>query len=385
MKDEEEVDDGHISQIDLRCSVACTRAGYIVLALSAIGFSLLHPLDIVRVHEALGEYVVHRINLSAALEHLEEESCWQHLLKTKNNAGLEELPFGKLLDISCEFGKEGIRVNFPKEVHVADKNNASIGMPNEPQKLQRQDDHPPGIPADLRISASIPALDEIKLSMTGLGDGKVLAVARQASVEFNYSIYRWAVLLRSLKATTREKIQGTPVILLGGGQSTDNVDPGYVPDLSTEDLKSFLTLADIRKLAKVEKPELPDFEKVAGGASKISIPLASIPVTTSFASTLIEAGLLFSLMYFWLFQQEAQASKNFPAPGTLFSALNRSVGSRSLFVLMILISLSCAVLIAWRSLPNYTYYKVNWAIAGCVVLVAFTVGWTSKVLKRRKR
>jgi len=384
--DEDTEENGQISQIDLRCSVACTRAGYIVLALAAIGFSLLHPLKVQKIHEALGRYVVLRINLSAAMGKLEEEPCWKQVLKSQSANSIDQLPFGKLLDVQCAIEKDGILVRFPQPTSLSDKNNTSIEiLKSQDKSTDHQQNLPPGPPIGFRIWASIQALDDIHASLVGLGDGKVLAMARQSTMGFNYSIYRWAALIRTTKAATSGRLTGQPVTLLSGDKAQADIDPNFVPDISEAEIKSSLTLADIRKLAKTEEPQLAELEKVMGDPSKVSIPLTSIPVTIPVASTLTEAGILFSLMYFWLFQQEAQASQTFPAPGTLFSALNRSVGSRFLFGVMILIPPGAAILVAWRSLPSYTYYQVNWSLAVGTLATALVIAMTSKVLHNKKQ
>lgn len=367
-------------QVDHRCSVACTRAGYIALIFSAVGFSLLHPLYVQSVDEALGQYVALRINLSAALDELKDDACWNDLVKHAGNNSPEDLPLEKLFTVQCRYERNHTVAQF--NTNAPPKNKATLSIEMPPKKTSEKtvpDTTPPGAPT-LSISSPLPAFENLENTMTELGNGKLLTMARKASPEFDYSIFRWASLRRKLGAATQGKFGGHQVVLLSG--TSDASDPNFVPDLSRDALKKTFTLSDIRKLAAYDQPMLDDLRKATmDRPSRVSIPMTPIPVTTQVAATLVEGGLLASLVYFWLFQQEAQSSKTFPFAGTLFSAFSRSRGSKILFGLMIATPAIASVLLALRSPTSYSSYAINWVMAAGIVLCAFAIAWTSRILR----
>src|SRR5438105_517482 len=84
-----------MTDFELRCSIACTRSGFLVLAFSCLGFWLLTPLSGQPGLEALGKYTVLRTNLKTHIEQLEKDPCWVSLQKGGKTP--EKMPLASLL------------------------------------------------------------------------------------------------------------------------------------------------------------------------------------------------------------------------------------------------------------------------------------------------
>jgi hypothetical protein len=252
--------------------------------------------------------------------------------------------------------------------------------PAQPSNSSKDD--PPGPPSAPRIfgiSSSITPLEEIEEIMIGLGDGKMLSQARKHFSPFNYSIYRWA-LLRHQMARTNVVTFTKAVVVIPTGEASS--DPTFIQDFLKDEIRNHLTVNNIRRLALYDPPGLSDFDREKGAITPFSLPSAQIPLTPTMASTLVEAGLILSLLYFWLYQQEAQSSKSFPAAGTLFGAISRSVGARILFVTLIAVPLVTAMFLAIKLPTDYSYFLLNYVLAGAVLIAAITVGLSSRLLRR---
>lgn len=369
-----------ISPVDLRCSTACTRAGYLALICSALALALLTPLALETELNSLGQYVALRINLSDAVKKLEQDPCWQELSNKSAALDFDQTPFEKHLGLVCEYEGDGSKGHLSAPPPIPNQRNASIKMPDV-QKDISKDNLPPGKVTGFRVSlsSSIIPLEEIDRLMTELGDGVRLASIRSNFPRFNYAIYRWAML--------RDQMRSRNIVTLNNGESVGtrapSTVPNYVPDYTPEEIHKLLTINNIRRLANMDQPDISDFERERGAVSAFSLPSVQLPVTSKIASTLVEAGILVALLYFWLYQQEAQQSRSFPAAGTLFGVLSRSVASRSLFVILVIVPPLAATFLALKSVTTYSYYYVNWIMATCSVVATIMIVWHSRLLFRK--
>src|SRR5207302_4646047 len=93
----------------------------------------------------------------------------------------------------------------------------------------------------------------------------------------------------------------------------------YAADDKNYRFDAHFTLADIRLVADFEYPDPIAIQEVFTEHTRITLPNAASPLNLRTGTSLVEASLLISLIYFWLYQREARLSPTFPAPGTLFA------------------------------------------------------------------
>ena len=349
------MNNSNLCDSNLRCSQACTRAGLIALILSMVALTLLQPLKRERWVEALGKYINHRIQLKEGLEELENDDCWKVFKANENGKTAVSFPILKFRNIFCSYA--GTKTKF----EIVD-NPPSLLDPYggilrfNPGKRKSLGEKGPPPPENLRILTPLTAGRKIITAITVLDDNKVLRLARGASNEVNFSIYRWEelrwVLLRK---------KGTPLIAgnnLGitidrdvpsdKGVSTTGItsDKDVPSDKRTDSFLKDWTLEDLRQLSRFEFLGLEEFTTLTRGLvlNFKWIPLSLLPSSMLMA---IQIGLLFCVVYFWLFQNEAKHAENFPAPGTIFCAFSRSRISRILFLTFVALpSISTGIIAA---------------------------------------
>lgn len=157
------------SELDIRCSNACTRAGLTALLFSALAISMLQPLTKQKTFEALGKYIGSRLALQYALDELDADPCWQSL--NRSESGASKWTISRLTEYQC--------TSKTKEPETKPEPAAPPPNPKVPAP-----------PAGLRVSFPIEQAAMIANLLTALGDGDLLSLARFASNHFNYSIYR---------------------------------------------------------------------------------------------------------------------------------------------------------------------------------------------------
>lgn len=132
----------------------------------------------------------------------------------------------------------------------------------------------------------------------------------------------------------------------------------------------YLTLENIRELSSYQLPSISDVEIPLTEQTRFSLSPTALSLSLAAAPLFVEFVLLFSLIYFWLFQCEAQRSESYPAPATLFGVLYRTPLSQGIFFLLILIPPFAAAMLAMRSLSNTL---LNVFIALMVLVIAFLI------------
>jgi hypothetical protein len=182
------------------------------------------------------------------------------------------------------------------------------------------------------------------------------------------SVYKWTTLLNQLifrNMSRRARLAGRPGdgVYWGG---TRDLPLGL---LLADQAQNVLTLADVRRLADYELPDVNEVERIIAERGRVTLPTtAAMPLSLSTGVILVEFGLLLFLNYFSLFQQEAQRSERFPARGTLFAVFSRTRASRTLLVSYICIPATAAILLA-RWSPGSTAVKVATEVIAVLVLI----------------
>ncbi len=347
------------SQLDIRCSNSCARAGLTILLFSALAFAMLSPLEKGKQLEAFGDYVTLRLELKGILDQLEADPCWKVLISREGNQ-VTSWVLSRLMEIYCEvppitkpkLTDPSTPSEFQKE-KKAEKNSTNLKQDKTPPAPPTLSDIP-AVPKLLSISFPMWQFNRIADILTTLGDGKLLYLARSYSYQYNWLIYRWEVLRSKMILDKSEipVITGPPEKMLKG-----------ISTIPREKLIKNLTLDNIKELSNYELPELSGLESNVKELTHFNLLSMGIPVGLISATFFIELGLIFSLAYFWLFQHEAKLSKNYPAPGTLFGVFQRTFISRNMFTAFMTLPAISSTLLAIKTFP-YTYWT-----AVCVFFV----------------
>jgi len=174
----------------------------------------------------------------------------------------------------------------------------------------------------------------------------MLTNSRKVSPFYDYSIYLWVIKLNKL--LERNFLVEHPEAVIGPIPYEKERHSAFVPELDEERMLKYLTLHDVRELAQFELPKLTDNIKLGKRyGKKIDIAPGSLPHNLYMAAIFAEVLLLFVVTYFYAFTREAVSSATFPAPGTLFGAISRSLWTLVVFLIAlwspVLTSLGVAV------------------------------------------
>ena len=342
------------SQLDVRCSSSCTRAGLTILLFSALAIAMLLPLEKVKQFNALADYVYFRYQLKDTLDQLEAEPCWKVFITKEGNQ-----VSSWLLSVLLEIYFEPPQTDKPKIIYPSTLNKSQENKKTQKNFQNLERDKIPPAPPTLRISYKLWHFQRIAEILTDLGSAKLLTLARSYSPRFSISIYRWEILRKRMISNNRK----IPVISRPPEKKLKEE-----PSIPREELTKYLTLDDIRDLSNYELLELSDIDPLRRELSYFNLPSLGMPVETFSATYFIQLGLIFSLAYFWLFQYEAKLSKNYPAPGTLFGVFQRTYISQNMFKVFVALPAISSALLAIKTLP-YTY----WNAAFTVFVVGFSI------------
>lgn len=294
-------------RLNIRCSNACTRAGLTALLLSLLGLWMIPALTKAKELDALLKYVSLRSNLKVMIDELDADSCWQIFTKGKLSQQLSRnWNISRILECRCVL-RLSTPPNQPKALepscpppHTGDeqqKRSHSDILQDVPiiatsANLRTGDAHAqpvPNPPTNIQIEMPIWQVYQIADMVAGLGDGKVLALARSFSYRYDSSIYRW-VALRD-RIFLENKYKGAPTVT-EHTQTQEHLVPTYARD----ELLQNLTMENVRKLSAYEYPDLSEIEIVKGEVGQVHMPWLGISVGITSAPTFVEMGLLFSVI-----------------------------------------------------------------------------------------
>ncbi len=338
--------------MDVRCSNSCTRAGLTALLLSAIAISMLQPLTQGRALIALGKYISSRFNLESYLNELDVDPCWKQFKAKSPNHDPEKSNLSLPLKYECESGPTSFLV----------PSTAFSLFASSWQSNVFAQDAPPAPPTNIKALQSIFLIYEIANTLTELGDGKLLALARSYSFRYDNSIYKWSDFRYRLIAQNKHK-GDIPIYI-----KTKDYGEYYVGTYERDELINYLTLENIRELSKYEMPNMSEVEGLSNKSGRFNLPWNMVSLDASSAAIFVEFALLFALIYFWLYQREAKISPYFPLGGTLFAVFRRTNVSRVVFKILVAIPPIAAWLLAMRSL-----YLTKLNVVLAVFILLFSV------------
>jgi hypothetical protein len=339
------------SELDIRCSDACTRAGLTALLISALAFSMLPFLARREALDALGKYIGLRLSLMSILDNLDSEPCWEEL-KSKQPSGQapDTWRLSQLIEVECS----------SRPATAEPQPTSADPSPDPPPQQETSTPSDEGIaPATIvRLVYPLPQLQDISDFLTALTDANLLSRARDASNHFNFSIYRWELLLSRLFMRNG----GIPVVHIFSQEKTERPSHQYY---SREELLKYLTLENVQKLVAYELPKLSDVESPIAQRRDFSWSLMTPPFNLQIATMFAELVLIFALAYFWFFCREARRSETFLAPGTLFGVLNRTRIARVVFYFLTLFPTIAA---SWLAYASFSEVPLNLLFAAFVVM-----------------
>lgn len=365
--DTEQEDPNRSLQLDFRCSNSCTRAALTALLFAAFAFAMLWPLEKAKQFDAFGKYASLRFELKELLNQLEGDPCWKVLVNAEGDKVLN-WTLSKLMEFRCgrppalKERKPGKRPpSGTKKEEILEKSRSN----------SKEDKIPPPPPENFMvlIESSIWEFDRIADILSELGNGELLKLARSYSHRFDRSIYRWQVLRYRI---LQENRGGPPV------STPPSKSRRKAPDRSREEQIKYFRLEDIRRLGDYELPELGEIELHLKELSRFSLPSLGMPLGLIAATHFIELGLIFLLVYFWVFQREAKLSRNYPAPGTLFGAFKRTFISRNMFKVFIALPAVAATLLAIESF-SYTYWNTVFAVFVVGFSIIIALDWSRSI------
>jgi hypothetical protein len=318
---------------DIRCSTACTRAIVWALIFSAVAAAMWRPLEKSEAVSAFLKYTSLRLEMSELIDDLQVDYCWQTRLIPEVATKISRLRLSELAAYIC-----GNALNWTYEQPWFHRSGRRVDLRVIQNKLEE-----PNKIIDL---------------LADLIQSKTLEISSTASYAAKGPIGRWKKLLEKR--------------LEAAGQ----LPPGQRSILVNRKLLESLTWGDIVELSKYEPPSFSDAETTR---AQLNISLLSIPsIDLRIGAAITEFGILFSIVYFFLYQREAFRPKTPPASGTFFAVFLSSRSTRILFILMISIPPLAAALLASKS-AYPTDFLANSCIAVLVILVSASIRIKAKI------
>ena len=340
------------------------------MVLSALAFGLLHPMERLRRLRALLDYIGARQTMSRALEALPSDPAWRFLQASKDGPDARTTwSLQRLLDYTS---REPAIQQQPAEDSPGEKLRIKPAprKPNEP--LQ-----PPGQPGPPRVQffaeESVRPLHVLARALDKLGSGDMLTTAMKYSVRYQISVNRWTALRADLvyQGISKNPPKGFAYFPPRIEDDVTQAEP-RIGDFPRDLTRQYLSMPQIEALAQSELPTVDEAEMLLKQFDAGTLPPVGVSVSYATALVVVEFGLLFFCIYFWLFYREARLSSAFPSEGTLFGALSRSRASRGLFVSGQAIPAISAVLLARRAAWMDGYQWI-WGVAALVFLWAVLI------------
>jgi hypothetical protein len=325
---------------------------------SLIPYWLQTKADIV-----VARYASLRLNLAFAINWLDDSVYWQKYKTSHPTA--ESMSMAELLDARIVISSNAEGTNKPPSKDAVTADN----------KTQQATLSAPSLIISTQVE--LPGVHESADFLGKLNDSELLMTSRKVSNYYNQSIYRWINKLYSLIERNRANETSTPVVLFDPTPAGAEQPENLIQTVRKEALLKYLTLADVRELAKFELPEIPpDTTRFASGLGKeTDITLGSLPRNLYMATLFAQALLLFVIVYFSAFAREAVSSAAFPVRGTLFSAFSRSYSTLAVFFLALWVPFAASVSVSVAS--------HKWPIVIFTVLIFFA-GLSVHIVLHRK-
>jgi uncharacterized membrane protein YfbV (UPF0208 family) len=367
-----------VTEDDIRCSTACTRAGLTVLLFSALAISLLQPIEKKKWIDALETYISLRSTLERAISDLDQDPCWQALgAKKEEEASFEKWNLPKLSERTC-FN------DIPSKISKTTNNRSnSVSKQQDRQKVSDKKVSPATIPPPTskpQAGRLIDGVREIIGTLKALSAKKLLNEAQKVSIRYNHYIYRWIILLDQLAYHNMQKEgpaegPGYTIFYRIYGYPDIGITKSYDTSFNRKKYDDYpihhLTLADVRKLSSYDPLTFSEIDRPINEQIQFSLSPSAPLLTHKAAAIFVEIVILISLVYFYIFQYEAKQSSSFPAPATLFGVFNRRRLFKFIFYALLLFPPCAAIFLAvWSSYMTY----LNFFFAAMIIVVSFGIG-----------
>ena len=324
--------------------------------------SLLRPVDKLYALDALLAYASARIQINDNLALLDSDAAWKHLLATPDGEKAQtSWSLAQLLEYKYDYP--------PAETSAPTPPGSTQGLQVAAKPAPNA---PPGPPTAFRVHEvrRIEPLHRIADALTELGNGKRVTRSRAFSPLYDRSIYRWMIFRHRM---VRESSSWKPC---DKPQGTRSDSQWSAADFCREEFLATLSLPQIKQLAEFEAPQLREMLALVKEQDNVVLPNIGFPIAMLSAVFFVQAGILVSCLYFWLFFREARTSRAFPAAATLFGAFSRTTTSRVLLHVLAFVPPLAAGALATKS---YSLTAVNVVPAVLTVFTAIAtvrnIGW----------
>jgi hypothetical protein len=296
---------------DFAAAESCVRAGAFGLILSLALITSVSYWAKVPDNQALSSYVAYRINLSASVEHLIQSVSWKDYLI--DHLAAESITIFDLEAVRVGRGPTKMPPPLPPQPNLPIEKGNPTNRPAPPTNLTAT------------LIGALPSIFDVADALGKLNDSDLLTKSRNASAFYNISIYRWALKRNNLYIEGVNTRTGAVNTEYSSVEVTTPSPTNSVPAIDKDEMIRTLTLSEVRELASYELPVVRDSTTFDEGEERhIDLGIPTMPRGLYPATVCAEALLLFVVLYLMAFTLEAISTGNFPASGTVFSALGRS-------------------------------------------------------------
>jgi len=279
------------NDVQVRCALACVRAGLAILIFSAFAFSIVGPIEKMKEFASLKEYFEDRFLLQGLLDDLNTDLYWNAFIQTPEGAEVaEHWTLDRLAKRTFEFPiyrPEGKKQN---EKTVDRKTpETTTGIPT------------PAPPTNIRMVGTLWQLESMGNVIEKLFSPEFLNHARQFSWQFYGPIRRWD---RFISCVMMANCNGLPFGFLAWHSKFFKrkiVEPIF--SFKKDDMMRYLTLPDLKKISEYEMPKLQDLESMNKEIDRLLLPNFGGQLSMLLGSFLIQSVICICLLYFFLFQK----------------------------------------------------------------------------------
>lgn len=329
-----------IEAIQVRCHSNCLRSALTALIFSSIIFSIISPLERIKEFGFLKKYYENRYLLNVILQDLEGNLCWSSFANTEEGkTAIKQWPLEKFLEWDCRYPLE-IQVNKQPEKKISSKVSSKI--------IDTQNIIAPKAPEAIRVSQRLWQFRVIPKLIADLYKTPNLDRAREFSWEFYGPIRRWENLVQKIFSTKNPK--GWGIHAWKSKFIKEDIILAETSFIITRDsVLKYLTMNDIKTISEYEMPNLKLLESKSLEMNKITLPSFGSEFTIISGSFLILLVICIVMLYFFVFQLEAQRWPKFPLKGTIFSITHKNIFYMSIFMLIMTIPAIASTLLAYKS------------------------------------
>lgn len=337
------------NSIQSHCSSVCSRAGVTSLLSAVVALSLAEMPVRVGHLNALGTFVEITSNLTETLSDLDQDSCWISKKESAKATGIDPETAWTIGDIA------------QMECGAASVTNNSVSPNSAPAPRASSSSPQLRPPSQLRVVSKIPPAIELRDFMHELSNPKLIERARGVSNEVNAALFKWD--------SVRVRLLTERLSTASGNQTYD----------TEQQLAMLLNVADVRKLVGAAPFGMEAYDRMMQTYRRIGVPGLGMGVGFVMAIHLVLSIILMSMSWFLLHQKEAEISRGFPAPATIFAVFSRSRAAKLLFYFLLSAPVVCSVILAWAILRSHDVVGVrdkvlDGCLAGATIIIGILIG-----------